>query len=162
MKQNLTFAVILLAMLSMINATPLHKRKTVFQNGTAIPGTSPLNVAITPDPVQSGKNVTFTISGSFHDSPLKSDPVTEVAFAYATSSNPCNVPTTSQRVCSDRSDSSDTIKCPVTDYNTTIIVQVPADLPTDDYLITVMITDDNYDVLAVASADVNYVTQCPI
>jgi hypothetical protein len=63
MKQNLTFAVILLAMLSMINATPLHKRKTEFKGCT---DKIPLDVTIMmPDSIQPEKNVIFTISGDF-------------------------------------------------------------------------------------------------
>src|SRR4051794_7821058 len=126
MKQNLTFAVILLAMLFMINATPIHKRKAEFVRcSDYFPG---LDVTMTPNPAQAGKNVTFTISGDFHDSPLKSDSVQIAAFAYSLPTYPCKLSQASQDICSDNSD---TVKCPVTDYNTTMIFQVPADLPTD-------------------------------
>lgn len=156
MKQNLTFAFILLAMLFMINATPLHKRKTNFERcSDFFPG---LTTTMTPDTAQAGKNVTFTISGNFHDRPLKSDSVQIVAFAYSIPSFPCKLFEARQNICSD---SSDTVKCPVTDYKATMIVQVPADLPTDDYLITAMISDDKNDVLGCAHADVDYVPECP-
>src|SRR2546421_563891 len=108
MKQNLTFAVILLAMIFMINATPLHKRTTQFERcDRDRPG---LNIIMTPDPVQAGKNATFIISGDFHDRRLKSDAIQTLAFAYSTPSESCKVFQVTQDICSDSS--SDTVKCP--------------------------------------------------
>ncbi|RIA81333.1 hypothetical protein C1645_837173 [Glomus cerebriforme] len=135
MKQNLIFAVILLAILSMTNAISLHKRKTEFSNcgGPALDVT-----AMTPDPIQAGKNVTFNISGNFSEHPITSDYRQYIVFAqgYEYYSE------FSQAICSD-SISSDIPKCPVTDYNTTMIIQATANLP-DSYLITVYIWNGNY------------------
>ncbi|RIA97917.1 hypothetical protein C1645_813452 [Glomus cerebriforme] len=110
-----------------------------------------------PDLVQAEKNITFIISGDFYDRPLKSDSMQTVTSIYSLSSYPCKVFEARQNICSD---SSDTVKCPVTDYHKIMIVQASVDLPTDDYLITVMIFNDEYDVLGCAHADVNYVSEC--
>lgn len=119
MKQNLTFAVILLAMLSMFNAFPLHKRKTEFEQCS---GTVPIYVtAMTPDPIQAGKNLTLTISGDFTKHPLTSEFKQQIAFGDGRTI----LAGFTQDICSDSS-SSDIPKCPVTDYNTTTTIQVPA------------------------------------
>ncbi|CAB4490134.1 hypothetical protein RhiirA5_380515 [Rhizophagus irregularis] len=137
MKQSLTFAVILLAMLSMINAFPLHKRKTEFSDCEGLH----LDVkSMTPDPIQAGKNATFTISGDFTTHPLTSEFKQYIAigegFAY--------IATYDQDICSDSSvSSSDIPKCPVTDYNTTMTIQVP-DYLDSSYVLLVFIWDGNY------------------
>ncbi|RIA96724.1 hypothetical protein C1645_857215 [Glomus cerebriforme] len=137
MKQNLTFAVILLAMLFMINAIPLHKRKTEFLKCSDL-FPAPLDVtAMTPDPIQAGKPVTFTISGNFTEHPITSDYHQDITFSqgfpYAAEF--------SQDICSDSS-SRNIPKCPVTDYNKKMIIQAPADLP-DNYTITVYVWNEN-------------------
>src|SRR5687767_14681396 len=128
MKQNLTFAVILLAMLSMINAIPLHKRKTEFSE--CLEELSLDITSMTPDPIQAGTNVTFTISGNFTEHPITSESQQNIVLAQGFNFSSAF----SQDICSDSS-SSDIPKCPVTDYNTKMIIQAPADLP-DAYIIT--------------------------
>ncbi|RIB19992.1 hypothetical protein C2G38_2081854 [Gigaspora rosea] len=62
MNQNFVLILVLLIMLSIVNAIPhqLHKRKTKF--GSC--GLSPvLDVSVSPDPIVANKNATYTISG---------------------------------------------------------------------------------------------------
>ncbi|CAG8608071.1 1737_t:CDS:1 [Acaulospora colombiana] len=69
MYRNFIFALILLATLSIINSTPiLHEKRGIeFRkcNGYPKNSTPPLlNVKVTPDSIEPGKNLTFDISGS--------------------------------------------------------------------------------------------------
>jgi hypothetical protein len=141
MKQNLAFAVILLAMLSMINAIPLHKRKTEFSNCSGnFPATLDVT-ALTPDPIQAGQSANFTISGNFTGRLISSDFKQYIVFANGFASG--YYASFSQDICSDNI-SSDLPRCPLVEYNTTMIIQVPADLPTDDYVLTLYVWNEDY------------------
>ncbi|KAF0560086.1 hypothetical protein F8M41_003420 [Gigaspora margarita] len=70
MNQKSIFLFILLISLSVTNAMPLEKRATKFQDCSAgnFKNAQFINVVMSPDPLVSGKNVTFDVSGSLnHD-----------------------------------------------------------------------------------------------
>lgn len=147
MKQNLTFAVILLAMLSMINAFPLHKRKAEFLQ--CIPVIVPLYVtSMTPDPIQAGKNVTLTISGDFTKHPITSKFKQFIDFSESFAI----LASFRQDICSDNS-SSDIPKCPVTDYNVTTTIQAPAYFG-DRISVTIWDEKYNSDYLSCVGAEI--------
>ncbi|CAG8770232.1 15004_t:CDS:1 [Dentiscutata erythropus] len=67
MNRNLIFTFILLIALSVTNAIPLEKRSTDFTFGCVDGFRNPIdaiNASVSPDPVISGKNVTFSVSGT--------------------------------------------------------------------------------------------------
>src|SRR4051794_36702723 len=63
MKQNLILVFVLLALLSIVNAIPLHKRVTTF---VPCPKGSPnaITVTIKPDPPAAGGQTLFSVSGT--------------------------------------------------------------------------------------------------
>src|SRR5438045_4974320 len=64
MKQNLIFAFILLATLSMVNAIPhqLYKKSTKFEECPNV-GDAVLNVSLSPDPVVAGQPDSLNVYG---------------------------------------------------------------------------------------------------
>ena len=88
MNRNLLFLFFFLATISVINAIPhqFNKRTTVFEACPPIPGNpvdvTALTVTVTPDPIVSNQDATFTISGTAKDD-IPTD--AEVSIVYNTS-----------------------------------------------------------------------------
>src|ERR1043165_2056886 len=64
MKLSLIFASVVLVVLSVCSAIPLHKRATTFQGCPPFNGTNldALTGSVTPDPPQAGQPISFSIS----------------------------------------------------------------------------------------------------
>jgi hypothetical protein len=85
MKQNFILAFILLATLSMVNASQLHKRTTNFGPCPVDPPVSQFTVSLSPDPIAFGSNVDVTISGKLDkDVPADSKDILQVPFLDST------------------------------------------------------------------------------
>ncbi|CAB4381050.1 hypothetical protein RhiirA5_360058 [Rhizophagus irregularis] len=120
MSRSLVFALILLIMVSIVNAIPhqLHKRTTSFSGCANLPPDTPvLSVTLSPDPVVQESTDTFTISGT-----LKQDITNGYSLYIAFVDDGGNI------ISSDIVDICKEVTCPVkagTPYSTTQNVYVP-------------------------------------
>ncbi|CAG8552160.1 705_t:CDS:1 [Ambispora gerdemannii] len=148
MNRNFVFALILLAMLSRINAIPhqLHKRTTEFDACSNLPPETPvLDVTISPDPVVPESTDTFTISGT-----LKQDITDDFKLYIVFTDEHGNI------ISNDILDICKEVACPIkagTLYQTTQDVYVPT-LRGTSYIVVGIAngTESSDDVLACSVA----------
>jgi hypothetical protein len=140
MKQTFIFAIILLATLSIVNATPLHKRATTF---VICPSGSPntVTVSIQPDPPVSNSNLIITVSGTLTTGTINTGSL--FSFQAIDSSGTADTPVTVD-ICS-----ASGITCPIaTGDSFSIVNTVPTGTLTGTYTLVVGILDATGAVLA--------------
>jgi hypothetical protein len=118
MNRNFSLVFILLAILSIVNAIPFHKRAVTFSKCPLDPPVNPLTVTVAPDPA-AGKTSTYTVSGPL-DPPA--GPGSLLAIGYLDQNGKFIGQPFQMDICA-------TNTCPLSNIETTADVPGPADLP---------------------------------